>query len=640
VSRRASLAAVVDTPNLFPEYNPPAGPNKRHRILTASEPVTELPAIVTRSGVVVSVPIAAVAEVVRRGVTRAVTVDVEHSGYPIGHRDYELRLIQLGGADVAVVFDARDPAQRMVAAELLAAAPVLQAYSATADLVPLVHAGLTTFDSAWDRMHDVVIPVKLATPEAVGTAAGLKATSAVMLSEDAVSPAADAAREALFVAGDWSSKVDVTDPVTKSGWAQVDPRWTTMVRYAAADVLDTAAIAERVPAPPTAVLTRERALQKMTARITHVGLPLDYDHIMSLLAKHTAERDVAAQRVTARGVVDPGSGPCVAAALTAVGAQLPLTDKGNPSVEASVLSGLRAAEGRVGELVDAILTYRKHAMLVSTFLEPYRALCEHGDGRVRPTVYTLSARTGRMSSVRPNAQNVPREGLIRACWTADLLYLLISADLAGIEMRVAAALSGDPVMTRAVVEGRSSDKTDLHWLVAKQVFGENATKSDRYLVKPGVYGRFYGGGAATLSAEMGCTLEIAEAVVETLDALTPDYTRWAQKMRHRVDKGHATYELYNGVQLQLPRAHSFKAPNYIIQRTAREILVDALLKWRDTRWGNAVITPIHDEIVAMVPAEEAVEATAVLVECMTTELLGVPITASANEPSFAWADAA
>jgi hypothetical protein len=42
--------------------------------------------------------------------------------------------------------------------------------------------------------------------------------------------------------------------------------------------------------------------------------------------------------------------------------------------------------------------------------------------------------------------------------------------------------------------------------------------------------------------------------------------------------------------------------------------------------------------VAKVPAAEAADATAALLQCMTTELYGVTIKASASEPSFAWAD--
>jgi DNA polymerase I-like protein with 3'-5' exonuclease and polymerase domains len=52
-----------------------------------------------------------------------------------------------------------------------------------------------------------------------------------------------------------------------------------------------------------------------------------------------------------------------------------------------------------------------------------------------------------------------------------------------------------------------------------------------------------------------------------------------------------------------------------------------------------VILPVHDEVLAVVPEDDAAEATAALVEAMSSELYNVPIVAEASEPSYAWADA-
>jgi hypothetical protein len=72
-------------------------------------------------------------------------------------------------------------------------------------------------------------------------------------------------------------------------------------------------------------------------------------------------------------------------------------------------------------------------------------------------------------------------------------------------------------------------------------------------------------------------------------------------------------------------------------RTRQEIeaMRDLRNRWRDTPWGHSVLLPVHDEIVAMVPALHGPAATAALVGCMQTELAGVPITADADEPSHA-----
>src|SRR5438445_219916 len=139
---------------------------------------------------------------------------------------------------------------------------------------------------------------------------------------------------------------------------------------------------------------------------------------------------------------------------------------------------LRADQGAVGELVRAVLDYRHHTKALSAFLEPYAQLCARGDGRVRPTIYTLAADTGRMSCVRLNLQQVPREGGFRACITADPGHVLISADFSGVEIRGAAALSQDATLIKLIAEEDAGRSDGLHWLIARQVFGPDATEAD------------------------------------------------------------------------------------------------------------------------------------------------------------------
>ena len=495
-------------------------------------------------------------------------------------------------------------------------------------------------------MHDTVIPAKLADPASTGSDPGLKKLAGEVLKGRAVTPAAEEARARLFKLGGWLTDTEATTPPARSGWAQVDSRWATMVAYAASDVLDTAALARQLPTVPPTLLERERTVQQLTARVAFTGLPLDHRQVTALLGKHHQARVEAGRRVRAFGVDNPGSDPQVAEALCRAGAQLPLTDAGNPSVAAEVLAPLRNKPGTVGELVTAVLDYRGHDTVLTSFLEPYDALVGYGDGRVRPTVYTLGARTGRMSCVRPNCQNVPRTGGVRGCIIADPGHVLISADFARIELRVAAALSGDAQLARIIAEddaAKAQDpnaKTDIHWKIAREVFGPTATKADRYAVKPMVYGKLYGAGITTLAAQVGCGIDVAEAVVNTLDAITPTLAQWSAKLRACVQAGLGKFPVYSGGTLHLPRERPHAAPNYAIQRTAREILVDAMLRWRDTRWGNAVLLPVHDEIIAMVPERDGPAATAALVSCMQTEFQGVPIAVKADEPSRHWADAA
>ena len=621
-----------------------------------------LPALVGRDGAIVAIDTVRAGAEVATAVARsgALTVDVETSGYPVGHADYALRTVQLGDEQAAVVLDAADPDQAEVIRAALAGAPVLHAHSATADLVPLAAAGLTD-ESAWERMHDTVIPAKLADPQSTGSDPGLKQLAGTVLNGSATAPEADKARATLFKVNGWLTDTKAVTPLERSGWAQVDSSCSTMIRYAASDVLDTAALATRLPQPPAEVVSRERAVQRITARVTHRGVRVDHDQVRRLQDEHTPAMLAAAERVRQFGVENPGSDRQLADRLSELGVTLPRTTPstrhpdGQASVAAGVLEGLRDTPEPAGGLISAVLEYRHHETVLTTFLEPYRVLCESGDGRARPTVYTLGTDTGRMSCVRPNLQQLPRQGGVRACITADPGHVLISADFSGVEIRVMAALSQDPDLIRMLMEGTQAEalvesgqmtkrewqsRYDLHAIVAGKAFGPDWTKSHRYTAKRGVFGWAYGGGAASLARQVGVPEQVMVSIIESLQQVAPSYVGWADEVKRAVRGGATQMPTYAGRIIHLDRQYPHKSPNFCIQGTARELLVDGLLDWDKTRWGGGVVLPVHDEIVAMVPEQDAAEATETLVRCMSRELYGIPIVAEASEPAFAWRDSA
>lgn len=598
----------------------------------------QLPAVVTRDQVITPCT-AAQADDLLATITAgdgALTVDVEHTGYPIGHADYALRTVQLGNDQFAIDLDPADPDQADVVRRHLAAARMLHAHSATADLIPLAVAGLGDEDALWAKMVDTAILAKLSDPSSTDNSSDLKNLSKAVLGAAALSPTADDGRKALFKAGKWLTDTEVTTPVARSGWAEVDPSCSTMVLYATSDVLDDAALARRLPMPPPQVLDRERTVQRMTARMASTGFRFNADQIERLVDEHTQARAALSAQVSAFAVENPGSNQQVGEAFGRIGVALPRTGTGKPSVAAAVLEPIRNAEGLPGDLARAVLGYRHHDTALKLLLEPWREMVHRGDGRARSTIYTLGADTGRMSSVRFNFQQVSREGGMRACITADPGYALASADFAGVELRTAGALSRDEQLIAIM----NDPSRDLHWEVARLAFGPQATKAQRYAIKRGVFGRIYGGGVKAVADGVGVSIPVAQQVIDAMDALTPQLAEWSRMVRNGIEAGRTQFPTAAGRVIHLPKLAPHAGPNYCIQGTARELLVDALLRWRQTRWGEAVLLPVHDEIVVMVPEDEAQEATAALVECMTADLAGVPIVAEASEPSFEWKDSA
>lgn len=618
---------------------------KRQAIAEAAGPDVPLPAVVLRDGTVAPVGLQDAAQLLT-GLPE-ITVDVETSGHPLGHDEYDLRLVQLGDDGFGVVLDPYDRDQALTIKQQVREAPVLHAHNATADLVPLAHAGLGDFDGMWARMDDTVIQAKLNDPESTDADAGLKKISDRLLGADSATTPADAARKALFKAGGWLEKPKPTTPAARNGWHQVSPRSTTFVRYAGSDVLDCALVSKRLPKLPPNIAHRERTAAHMVSRIALHGVPIDGPRVDKLLAEHTAARDALSERISGLyGIDNAGSATQVAQTLTAAGVQLPRTEPskthpdGQPSVAAGVLELLKdshAEDTLPGGLMRDVLQYRHHATAIGLFLEPYSLLVHHGDGRARPTVYTLGADTGRMSCVRPNFQQLPREGGVRAVITTDDGMSQIGADFSSVEIRVAAHVSGDIALMRMLDEG-----LDPHAMAAALVYGPDFTKAQRYAVKRGVFGRIYGGGLNTLAKQMGVPTYVAQKLIDAIDTLWPTLAQWSRDIANAVKTGLlTTWTTHSGRIIHLPRGKAHAAPNYIIQGTARELLIDAMMLWRETRWGSAVMWPVHDEVDAHVPTDEAEDATATLVRCMETTLpSGVRIIAEPSTPAKAWQDAA
>ena len=83
------------------------------------------------------------------------------------------------------------------------------------------------------------------------------------------------------------------------------------------------------------------------------------------------------------------------------------------------------------------------------------------DGFCRASYMQLGAETGRMSCIKPNNQQIPRDPAFRSCVQAPEGWTIVDADYAGMELRLAAAIAKDETMIKAFQDG-----ADLHQVTA------------------------------------------------------------------------------------------------------------------------------------------------------------------------------
>lgn len=291
-------------------------------------------------------------------------------------------------------------------------------------------------------------------------------------------------------------------------------------------------------------------------------------------------------------------------------------------------------------IVDDVLEYRMLEKLRSTYLEPLPKLAGN-DGRIHTHFNQLATATGRLSSSRPNLQNIPIRGKygkrMRACFTAEKGNLLAAADYSQIELRVLAHFSQDPALVEAFRED-----ADIHTataaLLAEKTSSE-VTDAERRNAKTVNFGLIYGMGPQKLSRELGITVNEAKEFIERyFEKLATLKGFYEGIIEDATEKGFVT--TLAGRRRLLPELHSRnnqvvsqarrQAVNTVIQGSAADVIKMAMIKARDDKQlrdlGALLILQVHDELIAEVPEDRAQEAGNRLQEVMQSTVdLSVPL---------------
>lgn len=315
--------------------------------------------------------------------------------------------------------------------------------------------------------------------------------------------------------------------------------------------------------------------------------------------------------------------------------------KSGYSTGAEVLEGLKNEH----PAVSLLLNYRQLAKLKSTYADGLQD-CIAEDGRIHSTFNQTEARTGRISSLEPNLQNIPvrtAEGRrLREYFNAPAGRVLCDADYSQIELRVLASMSGDANMINAFGSG-----TDIHTVTASQVFGlpqDMITPELRSRAKAVNFGIVYGIGAFSLSKDIGVTRAEADRYIKSYLAAYPDVAAYMEKAIDAAKKNGYVTTLY-GRRRYIPELSNSNgnmrafgervARNAPIQGTAADIIKIAMIKvsrsLKDEFPTARLILQVHDELIVECDKKDAEGVCALLEREMESAAdLAVRLTAEAH----------
>ncbi|TME23042.1 MAG: DNA polymerase I [Chloroflexi bacterium] len=261
------------------------------------------------------------------------------------------------------------------------------------------------------------------------------------------------------------------------------------------------------------------------------------------------------------------------------------------STDADTLEALREKHPIIG----LILEHRQLSKLKSTYVDALPQLVDPLSGRVHTSFGQASTATGRLASSNPNLMNIPirtelGQRIRRAFKAGRPDHVMVSADYAQIELRIAAHLSGDPMLLDAFKAGQ-----DIHTATAAAVFKvpiEQVDPSQRRLAKIANFGSIYGQGEYGLSQQLGITGDVARE--EGLVVSATGRRRAIPDLR--------------SPNFQLRSAAERMAINFPMQSLAADIIKIAMVRLQREIEADQIegrmLLQVHDELLFEVPRAE------------------------------------
>lgn len=295
-------------------------------------------------------------------------------------------------------------------------------------------------------------------------------------------------------------------------------------------------------------------------------------------------------------------------------------------------------------VISKILEYRNLTKLYSTYLEGLSKYIS-SDGKIHTIYKQTLTRTGRLSSVEPNLQNIPARDeqgrLIRKAFIPEYNEFL-SCDYSQIELRVLAHISQSEDLIQAFVNDE-----DIHTKVAADIFQKNmgdVTKQERRTAKAVIFGIVYGISGFGLGENIGVSPKEAKKFIDKYYELYPGVKNYMDlTVKDAYDCGYVRTlfnrkrnidELFNS-NFMIRQSGERIALNTPIQGTSADIIKKAMVEvdkaFEVNNIKSKMLLQIHDELVFDCLEEEKTKVVDIVKTIMESVVkLSVPLKVSAD----------
>ena len=296
-------------------------------------------------------------------------------------------------------------------------------------------------------------------------------------------------------------------------------------------------------------------------------------------------------------------------------------------------------------IVEKILEYRMLSKLYSTYIEGLKNNILE-DGKIH-TIYTQAlTRTGRLSSIEPNLQNIPARNeygrLIRKSFIPNEESQLLSSDYSQIELRIFAHLSGVEELINAFCK-----KIDIHTKTASDIYNvsiEEVTKDMRRSAKAVNFGIIYGISSYGLAEDLKISQKAAKEFIDKYFDTYPGIKSYMDStikdayengyVKTIMNRKRVIEELKNS-NYMIKSMGERMALNTPIQGSSADILKKAMIeidrKFEELNLKSKMLLQIHDELVFNVCNDEVEIVKNVVKEIMESSVsLSVPLEVDMN----------